>query len=119
MAWCRLVPRSFKRRRKAWYILHAHALGDPRKMLGNQYTHHLSSMSLYIMQNPRMITMVMQSVTMEIPAHARAVCTSPFLLLLKGLGTRLGAHVNCLSWLLKNVQFKLIHLYGCFAIRVV
>ena len=33
--------------------------------------------------------MVTQSVTMETPAHVRTVCTGPFLLLLKGLGTRL------------------------------
>ena len=46
---------------------------------------------LYVMQNPRAITMVTRPVAMETPAHARVVCTMPFLLLLlKGLGTRLG-----------------------------
>ena len=78
---------------RAWYILHAHAPGDPRKMWGNRilsYTLRLSSIELYVMQNPRTITMVTRLVAMEIPAHARAVCTRPFLLLLlKGLGTRL------------------------------
>ena len=41
------------------------------------------------MQNPRAITMVTRPVTMETSAHARAMCTRPFFLLLKGLGTRL------------------------------
>ena len=35
------------------------------------------------------IILVMRPVVMETPAHACAVCTRPFLLLLKGLGTRL------------------------------
>ena len=77
---------------RAWYTLYAHVPGDPRKMWGNRilsYTLRLSSIELYVMQNPRMITMVTRPVTMETPVHARAVCTRPFLLLLKGLGTRL------------------------------
>ena len=45
---------------------------------------------LYVMQNLQMITMVTRPVTIETPAHARAVCTRHFFLLLKGLGTRLG-----------------------------
>ena len=80
---------------RAWYTLHAHAPGDPRKMWGNRilsYTLRLLSIELYVMQNPRTITMVTRRVTMETLAHARAVCTRPFLLLhLKGLGTRLCA----------------------------
>ena len=51
------------------------------------------------MQNPRMITMVMRPVTIETPAHARAVCTRHFLLLLlKGLGTRLGLVLQVAQW---------------------
>ena len=76
---------------RAWYTLHAHAPGPPRKMWGNRilpYTLRLSSIELHVTQ---MITMVTQPVAMETPAHARAVCTRPLLLLLlKGLGTRLG-----------------------------
>ena len=78
---------------RAWYTLHAHAPGDPRKMWGNRilsYTLRLSSIEQYVMQNLRTISMVTQLVAMETPAHAPAVCTRPFLLLLKGLGTRLG-----------------------------
>ena len=78
---------------RAWYTLHVHAPGGPRKMWGNRilsYTLRLSSIELYVMQNLRTITMVMRPVTMETPAHARVVCTRPFLFLfLKGLGTRL------------------------------
>ena len=61
---------------RAWYTLHAHASGDPRKKWGNQilsYTLRLSSIELYVMQNPRIITKVMQPVAMESPAHACAV----------------------------------------------
>ena len=82
---------------RAWYTLHAHAPGDPRKMWDNRilsYTLCLSSIELYVTQNPRTITMVMRPVAMETPAHARAVCTRPFLFdLLKGLGTRLSVIV--------------------------
>ena len=49
---------------------------------------------VYVMQNqvnPRTITVVTRPVAMETPAHARTVCTRPFLLL-KGLGTRLGSY---------------------------
>ena len=35
---------------------------------------------------------------METPAHARAVCTRPFLLLLKGLVTRLGLVLQVAQW---------------------
>ena len=66
-------------------------------MWGNRilsYTLRLSPVELYVMQNPRAITMVTRPVAMETPAHARAVCTRPFLLLLlKGLGTRLKREV--------------------------
>ena len=85
---------------RAWYTLHAHVSGDPRKKWGNRivsYTLRLSSIELYVMQNPRMITMVMQLVAMETPAHVCAVYIRPFLLLLKGLGTRLGNLVQ--KWL--------------------
>ena len=86
---------------RAWYTLHAHALGDPRKMWGNRilsYTLRLLSIELYVMQNPRTITMVTRWVTMEIPAHEHAVCTRPFLLLLKGLGMRLSTLIlHCTS----------------------
>ena len=61
---------------RAWYTLHAHALGDPRKMWGNWillYTLHLSSTELYVMQNLRMNTVVTRPVAMETPVHARAV----------------------------------------------
>ena len=71
---------------RAWYTLYAHVPGDPRKMWDNRillYTLRLSSIELYVMQNPRMITMVTRPITMETPAHARAMCTRPFLLLLK------------------------------------
>ena len=54
-------------------------------------------MELYVMQNPRMITMVTRAVAMETPAHARAVCTRPFLLL-KGLGKRLGLVLQIAQW---------------------
>ena len=47
------------------------------------YMLHLSSTELYVMQNPRMITMVMRPIAMETPVHACAMCTRPFLLLLK------------------------------------
>jgi hypothetical protein len=56
----------------------------PNRILS--YTLRLSSIDLHVMQNPRAITMVTQSVT---PAHARGVYTRPFPLLVKGLGTRL------------------------------
>ena len=58
------------------YTLHAHAPGDPRKMWGNRilsYTLRLSSIELYVMQNPRTITMVTRPVAMDTPAHARSV----------------------------------------------
>ena len=78
---------------RAWYTLHVHAPGDPRKMWGNRilsYTLRLSSIELNVMQTPRTITMVTQPVARETPVHAHVVCTRPFLLLLlKGLGTRL------------------------------
>ena len=84
---------------RAWYTLHAHVPGDPRKMWDNQilsYTLRLLSTELYVMQNPPTITMVTRQVTMETPAHVRAVCTRPFLLLLlKGLGTRLACFQFC------------------------
>ena len=68
---------------RAWYTLHAHAPGDPRKMWGIRillYTLHLYDNA------------------METPAHACAVCTRPFLLLLKGLGTRLGFVLQVAQW---------------------
>ena len=52
------------------------------------YTLCLSSIELHVTQNLQMITMVMRPVAME-TQRMRAVCTRPFLLLLKGLGTRL------------------------------
>ena len=63
---------------RAWYILHAHAPGDPRKMWGNRilsYTLYVSPIELYVMQNPQTITMVTRLIAMDTPAHARAVCT--------------------------------------------
>ena len=75
--------------------------GTPEKCGGNRillYTLHLSSIELYVVQNPQMITMVMRPVAMETPVHARAVCTRPFLLLLKGLGTSLGLVLQVAQW---------------------
>ena len=95
-----LVPRSFKsRRRKGLVHIACACTRNPPKMWGNWillYTLRLLSIELYVMQNPRTITMVMRPVAMETPAHVRAVCTRPFLLLLllKGLGTRLGVRVH-------------------------
>ena len=60
--------------------------GTPEKCGGNRmlwYTLLLSSIELYVMQNPQMITMVMRLVAMETPVYALAVCTRPLLLLLK------------------------------------
>ena len=59
--------------------------GTPEKCGGNRillYTLHLSSIEMYVMQNPQMITMVMRLVAMETPVNALAVCTRPLLLLL-------------------------------------
>ena len=41
--------------KRAWYTLHAHAPGDPRKVWGNRilsYTLRLLSIELYVVQNP-------------------------------------------------------------------
>ena len=70
---------------------------DPRKNWGDRilsYTHLLLSIELHIMQTMRAITMVMRSVAMEMPTHAHAMCTRPFFLLLKGLGTRLNMDIK-------------------------
>ena len=42
--------------------------------------------------------MVIRPVAMETPVHARAVCTRPLLLLLKGLETRLGLVLQVAQW---------------------
>ena len=89
-----LVPRPFKRKRRKGLVHFARTCaGGPQKMWGNRilsYTLRLSSIELYIMQNPWMITMVTRPVVMETPVHAHTMCTRPFLLLLlKGLGMRL------------------------------
>ena len=96
-----LVPRRFKRRRRKGLVHIACACTrKPPKMWGNRilsYTLRLLSIELYVLQNPRTITMVMRPVAMKTPAHVRTVCTKPFLLLfllLKGLGTRLGVSVH-------------------------
>ena len=50
--------------------------GTPEKMWDNwtlSYTLRLLSIELYVMQNPQMITMVMQLVTMETPVHMCSV----------------------------------------------
>ena len=73
--------------------------GTPEKCGVIGYYCIFSIYQLYVMQNPRMITMATRWVTMETPAHARAVCTRPFLLLLlKGLGTRLGLVLQVAQW---------------------
>ena len=82
---------------------------------------------LYVMQNPRTITMVMRLVAMETPAYTRAMCTRPFLLLLsKGLGTRLAQdyRVN-MQWCTRTgipynqnqslIQLALPHNHVCVA----
>ena len=115
MAWCSLVPGPFKRRRRKGLIhIECACAGGPQKNVG--YTHHLSSMELYVMQNPRMITMVTRSVPMETPAHVRAVCTRPFLLLLlKGLGTRLGLVLQVVQWYYSSgvPSLNLLVFYHC------
>ena len=88
-----LVPRPFRRRKGLVHIACAYAGGPQKKTGGIRYYRiffRLSSIELHDMQNPRAITMEMRLVSsMEMPAHAPAICTRPFLLLLKGLGTRL------------------------------
>ena len=87
---------------RAWYTLHAHRRGTPEKCGVIGYYCILSIYHPYNCTSCRtclqMITMVTRRVTMETPAHARAVCTRPFLLLLKGLGMRLGLVLHVAQW---------------------
>ena len=94
-----LSPRTrlFKISRRRKGLIHtartcAGAGGTPEKSGILLYALRLSSTELHIMQNPQIVTIMLTwPNTMETPAHARAVCTWAFflLLLLKGLGTRL------------------------------
>ena len=58
------------------------------------YTLCLSSIEMHIMQNARMITMVMWPVAMETPAHVHAVCTPP----LEGPGYEAKSSMACMSY---------------------
>ena len=78
-------PSLKERGERAWYTCMRMRRGTPEKCGGNRmlwYTLLLSSIELYVMQNPQMITMVMRLVAMETPVYALAVCTRPLLLLL-------------------------------------
>ena len=94
---CSLVPRPFsKRRRKGWYTLLAHVPGDPRKFLGDRIFNIIMHIYIYMHAHipTRLVTTETRSVAMEMLAHAHAMCTRSFLLLLlKGLGVRLDSFV--------------------------
>ena len=76
--------------------------GTPEKRGGNRillYTLHLSSIELYVMQNPQMITMEMRLVAMETPSTcACSVYQAPSPPPLEGLGTRLGLVLRVAQW---------------------
>ena len=95
---------ALQEKKRAWYILHddVHVQLDTRKNWVNWIVSIVYS--LFIIDRaahhakPPMVT---QTVVMETPAHVRAMCTRPFLLLLKGLGTKLASTEKRLAELLQ------------------